>query len=161
MFQVFKLLKLAKFTTIKCVAMNAATAVKGFGICLILNDTSSSIVTRNPLNATCVIKRSRKNSFWKGTIYYAILDRKKVDVDLWSDSLKFHFRNSCVNGLKWTTWPDLGSDPPPVKSQVAIARLPKKPSYSPLPPSLPPSLEKQLDTLEAVELWIQVNMAIS
>ena len=35
-------------------------------------------------------------------------------------------------------------------------------SPSPLPPpSLPPSLEKQLDTLEAVELWIQVNMAIS
>ena len=35
--------------------MNAATATKGFCLCLVLNNTSLSIQTRNLLNVTTVI----------------------------------------------------------------------------------------------------------
>ena len=73
--QVFKKLpELAKFILIKVVAMNAATATKGFCLCLVLNNTSLSIPTRDLLNVTTVINGTMIKPLYDDTVH-AIQDR--------------------------------------------------------------------------------------
>ena len=59
--------------------MNAATATKGFCLCLVLNKTSLSIQTRDLLNVTTAINSTMIKPLYDDTVH-TILDRKSTVV---------------------------------------------------------------------------------